>query len=327
VMKAMFLTKLKIVAGMVLAVSMLGGAGAWSYRAAAHDAPANDEPLQQENQRLKRELADANEKVRKLEEQLAATKGRSRAATYKGKPAEYWIEQLRDRDVHFRQEALTALGAIAEVDRSVVPVIEDSLQDKDVGFWAAEALARIGPDAIPKLAGMLKDTDVSLRQGAAIALAKTGPKAASSLVEALKDTNAVVRNNALSGLIGFVRHGKNEADIKLALPAVITIMRDANTIMRDPNLRLLAVVYLEEIGPSAAPGVPALMEATNDQNREVRLRAISALGRIGPAAKPAVPALLAAMNQAIFDKDVQIAVEKAIANIDPDALRKPLKKE
>ena len=50
--------------------------------------------------------------------------------------------------------------------------------------------------------------------------------------------------------------------------------------------------YLAEIGPAAAPAVPALVKALKDGDASVRSHAAYALGRIGPQAGEAIPALV-----------------------------------
>jgi HEAT repeat protein len=48
---------------------------------------------------------------------------------------------------------------------------------------------------------------------------------------------------------------------------------------------------LDNMGPLAAPAVPALVKALRDPDANVRPWAARALGNIGPAAEAAVPAL------------------------------------
>ena len=59
----------------------------------------------------------------------------------------------------------------------------------------------------------------------------------------------------------------------------------------DAKARVGAASALARLGPKAAPAVPLLIEALNDQNKLVRTQSIAALGKIGPAAAAAVPVL------------------------------------
>ncbi|HXK08786.1 MAG TPA: protein kinase [Vicinamibacteria bacterium] len=57
-----------------------------------------------------------------------------------------------------------------------------------------------------------------------------------------------------------------------------------------------AVLALADAGARSPEGVRALADALGDSDRRVRFMAAAALGRIGPAAAPAIPALLLALD-------------------------------
>ncbi|HEU4564108.1 MAG TPA: HEAT repeat domain-containing protein [Gemmatimonadaceae bacterium] len=63
--------------------------------------------------------------------------------------------------------------------------------------------------------------------------------------------------------------------------------------LRDPvpQARVRAAYVMAELGPAAAPAVPALRAALADENPVMRYAAAWALSEIGPAALPAVPDL------------------------------------
>jgi HEAT repeat protein len=63
--------------------------------------------------------------------------------------------------------------------------------------------------------------------------------------------------------------------------------------LEDENLRVrqTAAVALGQIGPEAAPAVPALVKTLAHSDDVLRRQAAAALGRIGPAAREALPAL------------------------------------
>ncbi len=63
----------------------------------------------------------------------------------------------------------------------------------------------------------------------------------------------------------------------------------------DPAERRKAVESLGQLGASAYPAVPVLIEALADADAGVRRSAAEALGRIGPQADAAIPALTAAL--------------------------------
>ena len=64
-------------------------------------------------------------------------------------------------------------------------------------------------------------------------------------------------------------------------------------------------------------GMETLIEALEDENRNVRLSASSALGYIGPAAKEAVPALINALKYG--DPSVRSNAASALIRIDPES--------
>ena len=78
------------------------------------------------------------------------------------------------------------------------PVSEWGLKE-----MAADALARIGADAVPELVSALNDSNPQVRLQAARALARIGPDAApavQALTEHLTDVNPLVRQNAARAL-------------------------------------------------------------------------------------------------------------------------------
>ena len=57
---------------------------------------------------------------------------------------------------------------------------------------------------------------------------------------------------------------------------------------RSDYLHFVSIVALGELGPDAAPAIPALIKALRDGDNDERLHAAAALARIGPASWPAV---------------------------------------
>lgn len=90
----------------------------------------------------------------------------------------------------------------------------------------------------------------------------------------------------------------------------------------DTSKRVSAICSVAEIGPKAAPAVPALMDAVEDIDWVVRVAAITALGEIGPGACEAVPVLIGALSR----EDVCVSAAIALGRIGPAAseAREPL---
>ena len=135
---------------------------------------------------------------------------------YRGKPAAYWLEQLKDGDPKFRVDAVEALGNIAQKNEELIPVVAGALSDKDyeVGSKAAEVLGGFGPDIVPVLVDALKD----------------------------KRSPAAIRNAAMA-----VQRIGPEA--KAAVPALSQTLR-----VNDWGVRRASIIALGNIGPDAKPG-------------------------------------------------------------------------
>jgi len=118
-------------------------------------------------------------------------------------------------------------------------------------------------------------------------------------IHALKDKHISVRSRAAYAL------GEIGADAGVAVPALIKILKD------DEEARSWVAKSLGRIGK---PAVPVLIEALNNEEKEVRQAAVYALKIIGPDAKAAVPALIESLDDE--DKEVRNAVVKALNRIE-----------
>ena len=104
---------------------------------------------------------------------------------------------LKDRDAKVRTAVAKALGEIRPKTETTIPARIELLADTDqavVGF-ALLSLTRIGPEAkaaIPAIASIIKDGSrtLQLRAAAAEALASIGPTAVPSLTGLLKDKSS-----------------------------------------------------------------------------------------------------------------------------------------
>lgn len=160
----------------------------------------------------------------------------------------------------------------------------------DVGL--VDALASLGPPAVPHLAAALQDSDSGVRWHAAAALMQLGrgaSEASPALLAAMEDAQWTVRNAAGRAL--------EEVAVKSDVPALAHALQDPSSETRYHVARTLA-----RVGPGAAPAVPALIEALADGDGEVRVEAAWALAAIGPRARDALPALIGALQ----DKNAQV---------------------
>ena len=89
------------------------------------------------------------------------------APLYKGKPASFWINQLKDRDVSFRFDAVNALREIGMDGEGAFLALAESLVDKEKTVREA-ARAAIGglpsERTIPALVEVLRGKDARLRR-------------------------------------------------------------------------------------------------------------------------------------------------------------------
>jgi HEAT repeat protein len=167
-----------------------------------------------------------------------------------------------------------------------------------------DALARIGPKAVPVLAELLAHKDVEIRGRAAEVLKSLGPGAADAvpaLVKRLGDgENQRVCSKALAALAAI--GPKAEA----AIPALITTVLDPKATVPEgeqESLRAEAAQALKAIGPKALVAVkrdlfPAIIQALDaDRNEQFRsnfgsIDDPSVWMRFGADAAPLVPALV-----------------------------------
>jgi HEAT repeat protein len=239
-----------------------------------------------------------------------------------GAPAvEQLIVALKDRDMHVRMVAATALGNICDA-RALNPLLI-ALDDTDEGVrWrAADALGKLGDIlAVEPLIDMLGDDDVNVRAQAARALGKIGDASAvGPLIDLLKDDDPGVRGNSAEALGGL-------RDAHALRPLIVALKDD------DQMVRRRAVNSLEKLGfrpleanevgiaywiaeqdwkkciEVGAPAVESLIALLQDENEDIRCKVIETLGTIGNAS--AVKALIAILKDDShkFQDDVRSAL-------------------
>ena len=145
---------------------------------------------------------------------------------------------------------------------------------------AASILKVIGPEAVPALAGLLKDKEASVRAAAALGLRLMGTEAEAAipaLTGSLRDKDEEVRSTAASALA-------------IIGPTGIRVLAKS---LDDKGREVwrAAAVALGRIGPAAKTAVPALTKLLQDEDELSHTDAAWALAQIGPEARAAVPAL------------------------------------
>ncbi|MHB1558173.1 MAG: HEAT repeat domain-containing protein [Isosphaeraceae bacterium] len=189
-----------------------------------------------------------------------------------------------------RMVAIRALGAYGREAAGTVPVILPFLKDEDprVCWYAAEALANIGPearDAVPAL--------IEALQSDAVATGKD-------------EENYNVLTKAPIRLIAAYALARIGPDARAAVPALTAALSGP-----DSRVRLTAAGALGRMGAAASPSVPDLVRlATRGSNIQVAVQAAESLRQLGPIARKE---LIAAMH----DHDVEVRVNALGVLTDP----------
>ncbi|HLG13885.1 MAG TPA: HEAT repeat domain-containing protein [Blastocatellia bacterium] len=186
-----------------------------------------------------------------------------------------------------------AAKALATIGPSALAALSEALKDENEIVRTAAAkiigeMASKAEPAIPALVTALKGEDESASSNAAQALSRIGPSAVRVFIEALKDHHDYVRRNAARGL--------GRPDAAAAVPALIEALKDVDALVRQAAAGALGVIKPQV--KDAAAVVPALIAAMKDSDAPVRKAAVGALHVMNPQTKEAAEALLAALNDA-----------------------------
>ena len=223
-------------------------------------------------------------------------------------PPEALARALRDPE---RAVALRASQALADLGPAAIPHLIKALDDnnREVVSLACSTLARTGPwasNAIPRLIPRLGHSDTFIFNTASAALHRIGSPAFPALCNAVKDPDENIRRMAARtlGLIGGIAYS--------TAPCLVPLTRDPN-----PRVRLEAVDALGKVGPFTPDAVQAFLAALDDSSAQVRGRALEGLKRASHLAAPAVPRLTHML--ATPDSALRIEVLKIIGNVGPAA--------
>ncbi|MBI3411550.1 MAG: HEAT repeat domain-containing protein [Planctomycetes bacterium] len=191
---------------------------------------------------------------------------------------------LTDPNPQIRHAAVDFLEYLEADATSAIPQLSHSLSDPDrfVRWAAARAIGNISLDkadvAVPALAKLLGDLDLSIRIEAARTLTQMGARAAAAvpaLARAVADGDVEGREAAMDALesVG-AEAGKS------AVPQLVEVMTHP-----DPRVRRAAAKTLGSFGSAAAAAIPTLRRALGDDDQEVRVNAGDALLSIDAARK------------------------------------------
>jgi HEAT repeat protein len=166
-------------------------------------------------------------------------------------------------------QAEAAVQALARLGEAALPALQELLASPhaDTRWWAAWALSSLTlPQTSVLLRGLLKDSDLSVRQCAALALREQPtPEAIPDLIELLMEEDTILVRLAGAALIAV---GKE------AVPALLELYRGS-----PQKARLEAVRTLAAIGDERAIGT--LFEAFQSDSAIMEYWANEGLERLG----------------------------------------------
>lgn len=191
------------------------------------------------------------------------------------------IDRLQDEDELVVRSAATALGSVRSDAHVVLPALTkllsaDSLAVRADVVSAIGEFSELAGETVVVVCKMVENDDSAIvRAAAAETLGRIGggsEQAAQSLVRAIEDVHGGVTVQAANAL--------SQLGAK-AVPVLLPLLKN-------PLYRDLAISVLGEIGPDAAPAVPALVSLLNDDDEELLREVFIALATIGPGASSSV---------------------------------------
>jgi HEAT repeat protein len=222
------------------------------------------------------------------------------------------VENLKDKDPFVRVAAARALAALPPAPEITLPILEKALKEADAttAQYALDALATLGPKAVPRLIELLKHKD--LRVQVVYVLGQIGPGAAPAIDALAKLVNDPDVNLATEAVLAI---GKIGPDAKVAVPALIKALEQENC----PDAH--AILYtLGRIGPNAAAAEPLVVRAMKSKDGSMAVVGAWAFTKIGPrTAKPAaaVPVLIACLSDSL--PETRKAAAEGLASMGPAA--------
>lgn len=241
---------------------------------------------------------------------------------------EQLIARLKDADPFVRVAAARGLAALPPAPEITAPLLEKALQDADetTVHHALDALAALGPPAVPRLIEALKHE--RLRLQVVYVLGEIGPAAAAAtdpLAKLTGDKNPALAHEAALAL------AKIGPGAKAAVPELVKLLTKG-----DESTAPTAAYALGKIGPDAAAAAPALSKTLQGSDALLALMSAWALTQIQPAspdvARKTVPVLIAGLaaplpisRQAAAEalgslgpraKDARAALQKALQDND-----------
>ena len=242
-------------------------------------------------------LDDHNETVR-----AAAADALGRVGSASPSVISKLLNVMRKGDFYDSRHAARSLAELGEA--GVVALLQATqFTAYGVASHATDAISDVGKQAIPALVSVARGSS-KFSAAALSALSRINdPAAVPDLIDALRDDDSRIR---LSAATAFSEIGRYHRDrhcdmVSRTVTSLIDAIRDVSV-----EVRLQAIRSLGDFEERAAPAVPALTEALNDDY--LRTAAADALGRIGPPAHPAWPKLVDLATESVGREAVILAL-------------------
>lgn len=220
---------------------------------------------------------------------------------------------LENKGYHVRRAGALALGKIGPAALDALPQLVQALDDPQEYHHypgqIAQAIASIGPQAVPYLITVLETENFTIREGVAKTLGEIGADAETAipaLIEKLSDKDK--RPHIYASALGKIG--------PKAIPALLNIIENAN---EEAIRRMYAVYAIGEMGSKAKDTVPDLIKRLEDLT--LQIHTIEALGKIGPDAHEAVPHLIEFKDGAEHPYLKKISAQALVKIATPQALQ------
>jgi HEAT repeat protein len=240
------------------------------------------------------------------------------------------LKAARDRSRAVREHASKALRSIDIPAKDDLGALIETLDDPDsaeLRLYAAEALGKMGPDALFAAAALSKalreDQDSRVRCRCAVALGAIGHGAKEAalespwrgaafkpLLQALGNDNAAVRAAAAAAL----------QDLPLIaedVPVLVNVLQHEKSA---EDLQVYAATCLGKIGKDARHGTfPVLIDALKSKHARVRAAAAVALKTLGPSTKEDLKQLIRTLEDHQAGVEAHRFAATALGEIGPRA--------
>jgi HEAT repeat protein len=203
------------------------------------------------------------------------------------------LQALRSPGSMMLWEPLWAVACIGGDSNTIVAAVAPLLQSTQAvaRAYAAYTLCRVTSDTnqgLPILVDLLCSGDDNTAPLAASMLGRLGPLAITALLDlehAAESSSSDLRISAAKAL--WKISGDPGFALKVSQPTLMSGRRPE---------QIETSALLVELGPKAAPALPGLIVALDNQDFLIRHNAVRALGAIGPPAAQALPQLQLLLN-------------------------------